>query len=174
MLVIYDFHSEWRIWHDLAIWHFWHFWHSCRIIGSDYSARHGDKPTVGQPNNGSWQTSRVRDEWMQGVQPRRWRNRCGIADMYQLNQPSGVCMVAQTSSDANIWHRRLGHINAGDLCKMKNGIVNGIQFADSVESIKNCVVCCKGKQSRKPFKSLSLSLSSFNTFDLKFFFFLQY
>lgn len=49
-----------------------------------------------------------------------------------------------------LWHRRLGHMNVQDLKKMKNGIVNGINFQE--DQLSTCITCLKGKQTRKPFK----------------------
>lgn len=50
------------------------------------------------------------------------------------------------------WHRKLGHINFGSMCKMKNGLVNGIEFNKRCEiEIQNCIACKEGKQARKSF-----------------------
>lgn len=72
---------------------------------------------------------------------------------YKLQSQTASCMLAKESSqDLLTWHRRLGHLNFNDLNKMKNGVIDGIQFNGSAEAIKNCQVCLEGKQSRKPFK----------------------
>lgn len=35
---------------------------------------------------------------------------------------------------------------------MRNGTVEGVKFTDDDDLIKNCIVCCKAKMSRTPFK----------------------
>lgn len=59
--------------------------------------------------------------------------------------------VGQVTS-GEVWHKRLGHINSMYLNKMKNGLVDGINYHGQLKIEKqNCVVCCEGKQSRQPF-----------------------
>lgn len=63
-------------------------------------------------------------------------------------------MQATSADELMTWHRRLGHMNYADLCKMKNGIVHGISFAENGIGIRNCEVCMEGKQARAPFKHI--------------------
>lgn len=56
----------------------------------------------------------------------------------EMQQP----LIAAVKCSSSIWHRRLGHINASDLNKLKNGAAEGVSFDDKNESSKNsCVVC---------------------------------
>lgn len=55
-------------------------------------------------------------------------------------------------TDKNLWHRRLGHINNTSLMKMKNGMVNGVDFRESGIYFK-CEVCVQAKCHRLPFES---------------------
>lgn len=76
--------------------------------------------------------------------------------VYRLRSEKIECLLSPGSSttvSAIDWHRRLGHINYSDLCKMRDGIVDGVKFADGETSLRNCEACQKGKQSRQPFKS---------------------
>lgn len=84
----------------------------------------------------------------------------GVASLkngvYKLNTVKSVGLAASAvnTSEARLWHRRLGHINSSDLEKMKNGAVEGVSYKDTANIQKsNCVVCCEGKQSRLPFPS---------------------
>lgn len=72
--------------------------------------------------------------------------------VYKLNRASSERCLLSVTETADLWHRRLGHINSEYLNKMKNGIVDGLNF-QGVADIKkqNCEVCCEGKQSRLPF-----------------------
>lgn len=75
--------------------------------------------------------------------------------LYRLDTPRGMALATMSSIDINsdmyLWHRRLGHVNPIDLNKMRNGGVTGVSFSEKSSSIA-CVACCKGKQSRKPFR----------------------
>lgn len=74
-----------------------------------------------------------------------------INGVYKLNiDRRGDFLGLVTASD---WHRRLGHLNAKDLIKMKNGAVEGMVCEDFNINIskQNCVVCNEGKQTRQPF-----------------------
>lgn len=75
--------------------------------------------------------------------------------VYRLpsNANDAVCMLSATNDSAMTWHRRLAHINHGDLCKMRDGAVDGIKFTDGAEEVKRCEVCMQGKQARLPFKA---------------------
>lgn len=76
-----------------------------------------------------------------------------VDNVYRLNiDKSEKCLLASNNVTAEIWHRRLGHINYNDLNKMKNGIVEGIVCQSDISKTRqNCLVCCEGKQSRYPF-----------------------
>ncbi|KAG6438793.1 hypothetical protein O3G_MSEX000229 [Manduca sexta] len=75
-------------------------------------------------------------------------------EVYRLNTVKSQQLLAATvTTSSTIWHRRLGHINANDLNKMKNGLVEGMSFQDKMDrpDKSNCTVCCEGKQARLPF-----------------------
>ena len=73
--------------------------------------------------------------------------------VYKLNIKTIDCMVAAPALvSAELWHRRLAHINSSDLNKMRNGIVQGVTFSTPSDTKKeNCIICCEGKQTRLPF-----------------------
>lgn len=73
--------------------------------------------------------------------------------VYKLNIKVADCMLAAPAvASAELWHRRLAHINSNDLNKMKNGIVDGLFYPDTSDMTKaKCVTCCEGKQMRLPF-----------------------
>lgn len=84
----------------------------------------------------------------------------GIASLqngvYKLNTMKSEVLVASAvhTTDARLWHRRLGHVNSNDLQKMRKGAVEGVFYKDRADIQKsNCEVCCEGKQSRLPFPS---------------------
>lgn len=66
----------------------------------------------------------------------------------QIQRPESA-LLAMT-----MWHRRLGHVNSKSLEMMKEGAVKGVTFDKKADiQIKNCEVCCEGKQARFPFPS---------------------
>lgn len=80
-------------------------------------------------------------------------NAKSVNGVYKLQMHPATCLKTSTITSAMTWHRRLGHINFGDLCKMRNGLVSGIEFNERDEAdIKNCEICKEGKQTRTPFK----------------------
>jgi hypothetical protein len=74
--------------------------------------------------------------------------------MYKLkmdNNEKNCLLATNKQEDMMTWHRRLGHVNAQFLKKMKTA-VDGVDFNDNDEaSIKNCSVCAEGKQHALPF-----------------------
>lgn len=60
-------------------------------------------------------------------------------------------------SSQEIWHRRLGHLNARSMYLMKKGLVTGMAYDDS--KYQSCVPCVEGKQCRLPFPKTSQSRS---------------
>lgn len=78
-----------------------------------------------------------------------------VNGVYRIqNNGSKGFLTTDSSADAVMWHRRLGHINHSDLCKMRNGIVDGVTFSGNGDEVKKCEICCKGKQTRKPFMNV--------------------
>lgn len=75
----------------------------------------------------------------------------GVYKVRVCGKPKETCSLTVSSV---IWHYRLGHINSNDFQKMKGGAVVGIKCKeDSSFGLKNCSVCCEGKQTRLPFKT---------------------
>lgn len=72
-----------------------------------------------------------------------------VNNMFLLNVVQSRCYVAEKDSEMLLWHRRMGHLNHQDLCKVKN-MAEGIVFP-STTSVEPCIDCLKGKQSRFPF-----------------------
>lgn len=76
-------------------------------------------------------------------------------EVYKLRtaRPQQLIAAAATSTSSLTWHRRLGHINANDLAKMNNGVVDGVSFQENSVRLNkaSCTVCCEGKQTRLPF-----------------------
>lgn len=82
----------------------------------------------------------------------------GTADLrngvYKLNVFISDNILAGSAVVNDItWHRRFGHLNSEYLNKMKNGLVEGLNYQGLLKSSKNnCEVCCEGKQATLPFK----------------------
>lgn len=74
--------------------------------------------------------------------------------IYKIQAKQAECLAAISQMDNGmLWHRKLGHVNYADLCKMRNGLVDGVDFGNQYEvEIKNCEVCKEGKQTRQPFQ----------------------
>lgn len=71
--------------------------------------------------------------------------------VYKFSSNDGTCMLSRQNECAFIWHRRLGHLNYQTMQKMRDHAVDGINFADDEQSVRNCEICAKAKQSRLPF-----------------------
>lgn len=69
------------------------------------------------------------------------------------SKPSCALSTSVNLSDLELWHRRLGHVNARDLIEAKrHGTINGLKF-DAKEF--TCETCLKGKMTRAPFPKKS-------------------
>lgn len=87
-----------------------------------------------------------------------------IGDLYYVressskdSQPSSeTAMVSASSADvAQMWHRRLGHLNIQDMKKAcKTGTITGFHLPKFQNTI-DCDVCCKGKMTRGSFPQQS-------------------
>lgn len=80
--------------------------------------------------------------------------------VYKFHGADGVCLLSKEKTSALTWHRRLGHINFQSMKKMRDGAVDGINFADDDTEIKKCETCAYGKQHRQPFKSSETQTSN--------------
>ncbi|CAH2088790.1 unnamed protein product [Euphydryas editha] len=70
------------------------------------------------------------------------QNDCiGIAKLengvYKLNVKIEQVFAASVKVSSTTWHRRLTHINATDMQKLKNGVVEGVNFSDKCDISKN-------------------------------------
>lgn len=77
-----------------------------------------------------------------------------INNMFKLDVVEDVqCFHVNNRSESqmNLWHRRMGHINYGDLIKLRDGMAIGVNFTGSKGKQQPCVSCLHGKQTRKPF-----------------------
>lgn len=79
---------------------------------------------------------------------------------YQLDLHERCCLVKQ-NDNTKLWHRRFGHLNFRDMCKLKNQLVNGIKFIGELDKCPECVL---GKSHRKSFSSSESR--SFNILEL--------
>lgn len=69
-----------------------------------------------------------------------------------LNSSNETALAAaKVNGSMELWHRRFAHVNYSDLSKMRNGAVTGMSYVDE-ERNGACVVCCKGRQTRKSYK----------------------
>lgn len=75
--------------------------------------------------------------------------------IYAIQNKSASCFLTNDNTKCEIvkWHRRLGHLNFNDMCRMKNGITDGMNFTGKNDALVECQVCSEGKQHRSPFKS---------------------
>lgn len=63
-------------------------------------------------------------------------------------------LSANVVNDAWMWHKRLGHIGAQNMCKLlKLSEGMNLQKQQVIETIKNCEVCILAKQTRLPFEN---------------------
>lgn len=69
--------------------------------------------------------------------------------VYKLNTHTHLLAAAVESPE--VWHRRLGHVNSHYMNNMQNAVEGIVMDKKADISKMNCVVCCKGKQSRLPF-----------------------
>lgn len=85
--------------------------------------------------------------------------------VYKLCSSEYKCLISKSNENAMTWHRRLGHINYVDLCKMRDGVVSGMQFENDEITVNIFEVCSAGKQTRLPFKA-SNNKRALNVLDL--------
>lgn len=64
-----------------------------------------------------------------------------------------IANVGVITASAQLWHRRLGHLNYDSLNQLKEDSAKGIKFTNDSTAVKSpCIQCLKGKHSRQPFK----------------------
>lgn len=81
--------------------------------------------------------------------------RCkSINGVYKFQNEQPKCLLSKAEANsAFTWHRRFGHLNYKSLCKLRDGVVDGIKFPDANVGLSNCKVCAEGKQTRLPFET---------------------
>lgn len=70
-------------------------------------------------------------------------------DLFKLDQKMQMRSFACRTNQAELWHRRMGHLNYQSLKKLQSSCANGVNF--SGEAVDDCKVCAMGKQARKKF-----------------------
>nr|GEU99201.1 ribonuclease H-like domain, reverse transcriptase, RNA-dependent DNA polymerase [Tanacetum cinerariifolium] len=88
-------------------------------------------------------------------------------NMYNFDLKNGVpsggltCLFAKATIDeANLWHRRLGHINFKTMNKLvRENLVKGLPFK-IFENNHTCIACQKGKQHKPSCKTKLVSIIS--------------
>lgn len=78
--------------------------------------------------------------------------------LYRLNRQ---VQNAFLSSELEVWHRRLGHLNVQSLKQLKQ-MVTGFQL-NKMENL-NCVACFQGKHSRDPFPNSEEQASRWSSY----------
>ena len=72
-------------------------------------------------------------------------------------RPAACLFSAASDKEADLWHRRLGHINFKTITTISNqGLVRGLP-QKSFSKNEHCVSCLKGKQHKSSFKSIEES-----------------
>ena len=78
-----------------------------------------------------------------------------IGDLFYLREreqrASSISDSTEFKTDVDLWHARLGHLNARDLATLaKDGNANGLKIKTTINEIK-CKSCISGKMSNIPF-----------------------
>lgn len=72
--------------------------------------------------------------------------------IYKIHDGDEQCNAASgDDNQVKLWHRRLGHMNYQSMLKMRDSAVTGIKFNGDDSAIRNCIVCCEGKQCKLKF-----------------------
>lgn len=71
-----------------------------------------------------------------------------VNGIYKMDQPSAKVYLTKEKINAEIWHRRLGHLNRKSMGLIKN-ICSGIE--DNLDMTEPCEDCIYGKHERMPF-----------------------
>lgn len=81
-------------------------------------------------------------------------------NMYKLNTFKGNAFMSTSESQSlDVWHRRMGHLNYNDVCRLPL-CTDGIKISNTDENRNNCIPCLKGKQTKHPFKSIGTRASA--------------
>jgi len=91
------------------------------------------------------------------------KNDTYLLDMNSKDSSSTVtCLLSKaSSSEAFLWHRKLGHVNLNNINKLvKHNLVRGLPIKD-FSVIEKCMACAKGKQHKKSHKSKTINSISY-------------
>jgi len=91
------------------------------------------------------------------------KNDTYLLDMNSKDSSSTVTFLLSkaSSSEAFLWHRKLGHVNFNNINKLvKHNLVRGLPIKD-FSVIDKCMACAKGKQHKKSHKSKTIKSISY-------------
>lgn len=71
--------------------------------------------------------------------------------MCSRHEPESVTDAARSNMSANLWHKRLGHLNVNDMNVLKNGASTGVSFQLNTNQLQDCIACLEGKMSAKSY-----------------------
>ncbi|KXJ72145.1 hypothetical protein RP20_CCG018741 [Aedes albopictus] len=75
--------------------------------------------------------------------------------LFKLDQlPPTKALACAPVVTADLWHRRMGHINLNSVQRLRGGLVSGLEFSDVAKKDENCRICALGKLSRLPFSNV--------------------
>ena len=95
---------------------------------------------------------------------RLWLEGSKHGDLFVINEDNVVqhAMAATSKPNAELWHRRLGHLGYGSLIKLK-GMADGISVTDAQLNLQQqlvCEPCVEAKQHRDRFPVSKQSYST--------------
>jgi len=93
--------------------------------------------------------------------------------VYMVDSSAIECRLASDDTvgadgmknDAMDWHRKFGHLNIGDMTRLKSS-VDGLEFDGKGEEVRECITCMMGKQPRAPFNSSITKIKSTTILEL--------
>jgi len=91
------------------------------------------------------------------------KNDTYLLDMNSKDSAATVtCLLSKaSSSEAFLWHRKLGHVNFNNINKLvKHNLVRGLPTKD-FSVIEKCMACAKGKQHKKSHNSKTINSISY-------------
>ena len=85
--------------------------------------------------------------------------------VYRLHfEPTKALVNSSSSSQGDLWHRRMAHLHHGALKHLRQAVIGVPQVEE--EKHNHCKCCALGKNIRKPFHRVSMSLDSKEPLDL--------
>ncbi|KAG5897788.1 hypothetical protein JTB14_020005 [Gonioctena quinquepunctata] len=81
--------------------------------------------------------------------------------VYEIDTSKKCLLARQAGFAGETWHRMLGHINSSFLNKMRDGIVNRINYNGQLKiNLQNYGICCEGKRIQQSFGCSSTRATS--------------